>query len=245
MRKRFATGRDHGRIATVVEEVLRELRLVESWYTWMKSEITAAFGRSPDCGGTALLHALNDRWRAGHRPRVILVGHSAGSIYIANLIEHAKALMPQARFEVLFLAPAISFRRFSRTIEINGEAIESIHNISLGDVFERADRCPGYPRSLLYFTSGVMEEDEEALWDVPIIGMQRYYRSAFPDDGHGLKRALNFFAARPGSLAWIDGSKSTRGVSTARRHGDFDADPVTQRTLMRYMGKGAAAFSIT
>ncbi|HSN40071.1 MAG TPA: hypothetical protein VLT92_07735 [Burkholderiales bacterium] len=243
---RFMHGRDHGVVPTIGEELLRELYLVEGWFSWMKFQIEDAFKPDPGMyGGTAILTGLRRLREAGHDLRVVLVGHSAGSIYCCNFIDHARTIVPEQKFDVIFLAPAVTFERFSRTLDINGAAINSMRNLSLSDTLERADRwipkiTEAYPASLLYFTSGVMECDRAGTGDVPVVGMQRFFSGDVPVDTDANRRVRDYFLAGAGRTCWSAGSilEPASGILHAEHHGGFDEDPSVRRTLQDLIRDG-------
>ena len=95
--RRFRTGRAHGGYVTVVEESLRELYVDKIgrtlWWDRMKTDTADAFKDGPEYGGTAFLTELEAqlKGRAAH-PKITLVGHSTGAIYICNFLKAAAKL---------------------------------------------------------------------------------------------------------------------------------------------------------
>ncbi len=236
---RLANGRHHGLKATIQEEIFNSVEidgldiskyLKDGWGT-MKCITTAAFKKdgTPQegtYGGTAFLIELNDlvnrRQLQEQDIRVILVGHSAGAVYICNLLEHTKdkkengedkyPALANFKFDVIFEAPACTFERFSKTIKEAGDKIKDFRMFALGDDFEKEDELVLvlYSNSLLYFVSSVAEptrhdsslppECKPAIappyeyHDKPMLGMERYFLKPF-DDGSifpELKSVRNF-----------------------------------------------------
>ncbi len=114
---RFSQRRDHGLYATVVEEILRQFYLAnigKGIWDDMKQETIDAFGDDPNrYGGTAFLQGLKAYCESGQRPHITLVGHSAGSIYICQLLQRADTYLPQdVTFDIVLLAPACTFKLF-------------------------------------------------------------------------------------------------------------------------------------
>ena len=128
---RFVTRRDHGFFPTIVEETLKELYLANAGkFIWdlMKKDTEDAFrghGESNEetYGGTAFLKHLSRAWTQGCRPRIVLVGHSTGAIFICNLLKAANTqhLPPDIRFDTVFLAPAVRFDLFADTLVHHGD----------------------------------------------------------------------------------------------------------------------------
>jgi hypothetical protein len=96
--KRFHAGHDHGVYPTVVEEILREFYLANvgrALWTAMKKQTLDAFstGRNGTIpGGSYFVRKLTHALDGGARPEISLVGHSAGSVFINNLLSHVGLL---------------------------------------------------------------------------------------------------------------------------------------------------------
>ena len=125
---RFARRRDHGFYTTIIEEILRPLYLDNvGRFIWdqMKADTARTFGdEASKYAGTAFLSALNAHWSGGARPRIILVGHSTGAIYICHFLKNAHVRLPaEMKFDVVFLAPACDFKLLADTIERYGSRI--------------------------------------------------------------------------------------------------------------------------
>jgi hypothetical protein len=245
--KRLAGRRDHGIYCTVVEEILREFYLANAGkLVWdlMKGDTADAFGPDPQrYGGTAFLDGLRQQWAGGHRPRLILVGHSTGAVYICHLLKHAAAsLPPEAQFEVIFLAPACDFRLLADTLTLHGDRVKAFRLFGMQDSLEAQDNLvpplPLYPRSLLYFVSGLLEDEA----DKPIVGMQRFYAGQSPFDAAAypeIEIVRRFLEATPGRTVWSEADAGAGLAAAARKHGDFDdADPVTLGSLKYIIQEG-------
>ncbi|MCX6552513.1 MAG: alpha/beta fold hydrolase, partial [Acidobacteria bacterium] len=233
----------HGVYPPVVEEIFREFYLgsaLTGLWNLMKRSTARAFG--PDAqrfGGTAVLDELGQAWRAGHRPRVILVGHSTGAIAICHWLAHAQAwLPPDARFDVVLLAPACTCGLLARTIDDHGARIGGLRSFGMCDDLERTDQLvPGlYPRSLLYFVSGVLEDTA----DEPLVGMARHVSGRPPFDAAmpEVSTVASFMASRPGGLVWSPAVDEPGRASLATRHEDFDDDAVTLASLASVITSG-------
>jgi hypothetical protein len=241
---RFASDRHHGFHATVVEEILRELYLANMGeWVWdlMKQDTEDAFGADSNvCGGTALLESLQQAIDPERPPRITLVGHSTGAIYISNFIRKAVGLLPACqRFSVVFLAPAAKFEVTAATLDAYRDRIDSFRMFTMKDDLEREDPLVKvlYPHSLLYFICGVLE----GAGDVPVVGMARFYdQDRFPDeqfpDIATVRRYVEADAAR---VVWSVSEEGPVGRrSSARRHGDFDDDGPTLRSLEHILHTG-------
>ncbi len=183
---RFIHKRDHGLHATIVEEILHALYLANVggaiWKT-MKKDTADSFGPDPQVhGGSAFLDALKNHADPANPPRVILIGHSTGAVYISEFIKNADKLLPaDFTFEVLFLAPASTCNLTAKTFAAHQHRISNLRMFTMTDENEKKDQLAPvlYPHSLLYFASGVVEPEI----DMPIVGMERFYdMKKFPKD---------------------------------------------------------------
>ena len=174
---RYSKRRDHGFYVTIVEEILRNFYVGNAGkFLWdgMKQSTEKAFVREADCGGTQFLAALGQLWTE-YQPTIVLVGHSAGSIFICNLLQEAqrRKLPADLKFQILLIAPACTFDLFASTLDMAKERITGLRIFGMGDPIERKDAIAGplFPSSLLYLVSGVFEKEG----DEPLLGMARYH----------------------------------------------------------------------
>jgi hypothetical protein len=201
-RERNGTGHpdfDLGRDITAPERVnlreeqLRHENLVNGANMWrhMEREISAAMERKGDRGGYLMVKAIAEL-AADPDFRVVLIGHSMGTIFASRLIESYAAyvedhpeLPSRARdfkFDLVFLAPAVKYRDFDRALRT--KKIANFRMFTLYDRCERIDHLARgqfgtgglkglddlYPRSLLYWISAVTSEYP----DIPLVGMHRF-----------------------------------------------------------------------
>jgi len=240
--RRHVRDRDHGFYPTVVEEVLREYYLADlgAW-VWgsMKDKAGAMWACNEDAldddrhVGTYFLDVLH-AFRAERDLRVNLVGHSAGSIVIANLLAAADRYSGLTFGTIAFLAPAVTSSVAAAQIARAPQKYGSFRQYTMSDEFERNDMLvPGvYTRSLLYFISGVLEPDGV---DKPIAGMMRHATQQKPFD-RGSAREWADFILGPNRLALADSSvldpAAEEGFrTTSTTHGGFDNDKKTQESL--------------
>jgi hypothetical protein len=258
--KRFRAKRDHGFTCTIVEEILRAVygaRAGSSIWTEMKQETAAAFsGPSAKFGGTAVVEELVKLIAQRPDVEITLVGHSAGAVYIGNLLQAFDlAAKDTFDFDVILMAPACTFDFFRQKYD---RRIRAIRLFGMTDVAESGDRLiaeddpnhpvswrnalgPIYPRSLLYLISGVLETFEPAIAnpphdldgsDMPILGMHRFFElDALFTGGDYPSIALG--------RSTFSGSKNVRVLSPtpssappgfashATKHGNFPGDEAT------------------
>lgn len=246
--KRLIAKTDHGVYCTTVEEILRALYVdnVGQWlWGQMKEDTRQAFESNEGLagealhGGTYFLEGLR-RYLAdpAHRPlKVSLVGHSAGSIFICNMLGNAaETFLPNFAFhKTVMLAPAVDFGLFKTEAADHPERFRHFRMFALQDALEAGKAMVPvlYPRSLLYFVSGLLEGEEEQ----PIVGMQRFYTSqpAYDDD-ETVKAVRAFMAEDPHRAVWSISEGVGPGFdSRADAHGAFDRDTVTLGSVVEIL----------
>jgi hypothetical protein len=241
--ERFAHHRDHGPYLTISEEILREFYIGNAGkFIWdgIKKEVDEAFGTTNDCGGASLVGHISALWGAGINLRVTLIGHSAGSIYISRLLKKLDAQMPpDFTVDVVFVAPACTFAVFADSLKQAGGRIRDLRIFGMGDPIEMKNAIAGpiYPASLLYFVSGVLEDQA----DEPILGMQRFYTlpvyaSGFPDiDSVKAFAPLNL----PEAFAWSDVTQGDGANCDMHSHGGWSTDaPRTIESVLEIVAVG-------
>lgn len=248
--RRFVKKRDHGVYETVVEEVLREFYIANvgaGVWDLMKRDAGQTFVKTPGQvrGGEFLLAELG-RQLGDRRPEITIVGHSAGSIFACHMIEHAAQARADAshplpadfRFKrLVFMAPAARMDLWAATVDRYDDLFEHFRMFSLSNGLETGywEVPVLYPASLLYMISGLLEEDAngKSAFDMPITGMQRYYRRTGVYQQPEVVTARDYLAANaPLREVWSRDSTSGHGrQSTAERHGAFDKDDETLASL--------------
>jgi hypothetical protein len=155
-----------------------------------------------------------------HPLRLHLVGHSAGAIVLAALIDRLAGREWQFA-SVTLLAPAVTVAGFDRHVLpwLESGAVRRYHHYHLADVAERRDNTVraalGYGRSLLYLVS----ESFEGGRSVPILGLERDFPARL------VRRRNVRVHVAPGT------------ASSALVHGDLDEDAATIASVVAGMGK--------
>jgi hypothetical protein len=93
-----------------------------------------------------------------------------------------------------------------------------------------------YLRSLLYFVSGVVEDEV----DVPVLGMQRFLaEKPFQDPKfEQIQHVRDYLGAVANRGIWSI-AEGVPGISSASiHHGDFDDDPATLASLVAILKSG-------
>jgi len=250
--KRYAKGRAHGMYCTVVEEVLRAAYMDKAGATiWnqMKKDTADAFGDDDACCGTAFVKELA-KLRANGKTfsKITLVGHSTGAVYICQFLDAAAKVLPDLKFSIIFLAPAVRHERFAAALTAHQQRIVGFRMFGMKDAIESEDVLVPilYTRSLLYFVSGLLEghvagtawEDDV---DAPVVGMQRYIADIatydtgdFPD----VKNVRQFLASSANTTVWSESSGGSGLNSQSHKHGDFDNDDETVKSLCWIIEQG-------
>lgn len=204
---RYVHKRDHGLHATIVEEILHALYLGNvGGFIWktMKKDTADSFGPDPQIyGGSAFLDTLKSQADPDKPPRIVLIGHSTGAVYISEFIKNADRMLPATfTFEVLFLAPASTCNLTSKTLSTYQHRISNLRMFTMTDENEKRDQLVPvlYPHSLLYFVSGVVEPEI----DMPIVGMERFYDTTkFPTDNFpDVATVRDYMKEKPGRAVW-------------------------------------------
>ena len=238
---RFVRGRDHGLYPTVVEEVLRELYLADfgAWvWSGMKDVAVAMWATNQvpindDAHvGTYFLEKLSVYQKSNPQLAVDLIGHSAGSIAICQMFRAAAQRgIALAVRNVIFLAPACTSELFHQEIVSHPKRFVAFRMFTMSDAYECKDQLvPGvYTRSLLYFISGVLEQEA----DVPVAGLQRVLTQVPPYDGVDLVAIAKWLedAGRDRIVLSVTSGTTPGLISASTTHGDFDDDPPTRESL--------------
>lgn len=240
--RRFATQRDHGAYTTTVEEVLRAAYLAkvgEVIWRQMKQDTADAFGK-PDRAGEVVLQTWAGLLQSGLQPpRITLIGHSTGAVYINHWIKRSAELLPGLQYDVILLAPACRCEDFADIIQLHGASIANLRLFAMQDALEQQDRLVPiiYPRSLLYFVSGVVEGDA----DIPLLGMQRYLgnQELFDAQQFPEVQAVRVYLDHDQQrCVWSIASAGPGCSSASTSHGDFDNDSQTLDSLAWILTKG-------
>jgi len=167
---------------------------------------------------------------------VHLAGHSAGSIFLAPLVQYftSEGEIPGAAWagtqglggkikSCTLWAPAIRIREFRETYlpAIKSGMLERFSLYTLFDVAERSDNVSNiYRKSLLYLVSNALEHRYEE----PLLGMEKFVEQA-----KDLVKLFSRVKAR-----WVKAPDDTHdpGECKVRRHGDFDDDQLTLMSTM-------------
>ncbi len=242
--RRLRRGRGHGVYTTLIEEILRDLYVAnvggEIWYQMKKETADTFVDNGAAKGGRLFVDELGALLAQGKRPKITLVGHSTGAVFILNLLRDVAARRADPNHpwpadfaieHVVFLAPACNFSLLQSVIEQHRATFRHFRMFTMRDEREKKDRLvPGlYPRSLLYFLSGVVEREANGngAFDLPLVGMERFYSKVQVYDQGEVVAARAFLAESQRHAVWSVTANAGAGLnSNSTSHVAFDdTDP--------------------
>lgn len=236
--KRYLKKRNHDFYPTVVEEIFRELYIADfgtlMWGLMQKKakdmwKADDFSGSSTDYrAGSYFLKKITEFQSTGAKLTIDLVGHSAGSIAICEMVDAIAKRGLDIRFRhVIFMAPACRCELFADTVLKNLEIIQDFRMFTMSDKYEKKDHMVPviYPRSLLYLISGILEKD---CFDAYILGLQRHITGLVPYDGVEVLNAIKEFTGKEGHVVYSVTDGGLPGfISGSMKHGNFDNDKET------------------
>ena len=171
---------------------------------------------------------------------VHLVGHSAGSVFLAGLLERlVDARIPVA--SLTYLAAAVRTDTWMDLVlpHLKSGAVQSFTSFGMDPVRELDDVCGGrgvvlYHKSLLYLVSKALERTQGGKQiEVPLVGMAHFAEAKV--NGTTLVKAVDEVG---GSLVWSPNASPSHSRSDAATHGGFDDDTATMTSvLLRILGQ--------
>ncbi len=229
------------RLDDALEPIARRLTGKAEWDEMKQNGQMATTGAS---GGARLALDSIDKLQ---NVEIHVVGHSAGSIFHAPLVQRLTADLGRKIESCTLWAPACTMALFEQFYlpAIQGNKIGRFALFTLTDAAEQDDNCANiYHKSLLYLVSNAFENPPRIPLfrdGVPLLGMEKFAGK------HARLGAL----VRSGRIDWVKAPNTedvgSPDASGASHHGDFDDDPATVKaTLARILDRktgGAAQFS--
>lgn len=171
--------------------------------------------------------------------KIHLVGHSAGSIFCAGMLEALERNGLHAT-SVSFLAPALTVGDFQRLVLRHLPSINKFTIFNLSDKTERQDRCAlnkdlVYHSSLLYLVSKSIErsnasDSADTPGMVPILGLSRFENSPMSRASGSLASELKRYKGR---LFKAPNASPLDGQTTAKGHSGYADDSPTMDSIAR------------
>lgn len=197
--------------------------------------------------GASLLASRLQRYREEHgaqKVRIHLVGHSAGSIFHAGLIQRlAEAGIPVD--SLIYLAPGLRNDEFERLVLPHIGPRKTVRRFSifnLSDDLEQGDalgkgNLTVYHKSLLYLVARGLERlPRRGMFEAPLLGLERSLREPLrPGSSESL---LDRIQAAGGEVIFATSQSPSDARCGARAHGEFDNDePTMTSVLLRILGQ--------
>jgi hypothetical protein len=241
--KRCIQKHDHGFYPTAVEEILREFYLADlGQWVWGNMKVKAeqmwksCDGLTEDAmhGGRYFLEKLCRLQQERGDLIIDLVGHSAGSIVICQMLRTASlASLPIRIRNIIFMAPACSSQLFLNEIVRAPGRCETFRMFTMSDPFECKNYLVPlvYTRSLLYLISGALD----GLDDEPIAGLDRFLQGDLAVQDPELREIAAFFGDPNSDRLVLSKTpeNAPRGKRcTAEKHQDFDENGPMQDSLI-------------
>ncbi|NOD89461.1 MULTISPECIES: C1 family peptidase [unclassified Ruegeria] len=151
--------------------------------------------------------------------QIHLVGHSAGSILIAHLLEAMEAMNPLSSpiKSVSLMAPACTVDLYNKSYEpriaktSSASGITKLWQYNLIDQREKDDSVGPYRKSLLYFVSNAFEDKKK----MPLLGMEKFEEKLPSKAGYKVH-----YAGR------------SSNITNSKTHGGFDNDQATMNDVL-------------
>jgi hypothetical protein len=191
--------------------------------------------------GSVLLSRISAYLLEHPDARVHFVGHSAGAIYCAALLEAAERehVTPST---VTFLAPAIKITDFQKLVVPHLATLKRFTVFDLSDQRELRDRsCKFrtimYHKSLLYLVSKAIEQpvqDEPQAKDLPgdvaLLGLEKFKDVPMTISSDS---AFDIITRHGGNMYFAPSAAPLGGQTDACAHGDFAKDVATMDSIAR------------
>ena len=244
--KRFIAKRDHDFYPTIMEELCRELYVADlgAW-VWNNMKIKSEemwqsnvgkFGKN-QLAGRYFFDKLKTYHQENPSLEVNLVGHSAGSIAICNLLKMSTENYPELKYnQILFMAPACRIDLFTREIVDHPERFTKFRMFTMTDENEKKDRLLPYvyTHSLLYLISGILENQGND-FDAPILGLERHIDPAQSYEDYPEVKVTHEFLFNQAEKKVVFSQTEATALDGLRTHslahGDFDNDSLTLQSI--------------
>lgn len=245
--KRYAKETHHDFYPTVVEETFRKLYIdrIGKWgWSEMKEKAQEMFadneGLSGDDlhAGTYFLKLLEAHYQkrqtAGKKFTIELVGHSAGSIAICNMLAATSENFKELKYNnVVFLAPACRTDLFiAKGIPAKENGVfKKFKMFTMQEQYEKKDYCVRYlyTYSLLYLVSGLFEDETDA----KIMGLHEQFKAEDRYSKFEELKVINKFITSNKLALSKDIENADNSMWTdSLRHGDFDNNSATLKSIL-------------
>ncbi|KAA3656606.1 MAG: hypothetical protein DWQ10_15000 [Calditrichaeota bacterium] len=155
------------------------------------------------------------------RPHIHLIGHSAGGVWLAHLLQHWLDLNGPVIENLILLAPACTTSLYNKKIYpvVKSGAVKALHHFQLDDEREQRDNVAlVYRKSILYLVSRSLQKWRSI---EPIMGMEKYSGEL---NVNGITKRVHTYNP-------VKHPEATR----AENHCAFHQDATTLNTVLRLM----------
>ena len=201
----------------VIEKITRK----PGYAIWkeMTEDADLGFAKASSAGSQTLKY-LHDALTAvpkSKRPKLHVMGHSAGSIWMGHLLKRWKEIGRTPIETMQLFAPACTMDFYEKYLEkaLKQKTVRELTHYQLDDATEKDDSVAFvYGKSLLYLVSRAYQSKSDV---IPLMGMEKYWQS----QSH----------ARVTTLNTRDDPDCTRSSS----HGGFDNDLTTMNHALQIL----------
>ncbi|MDH3254559.1 MAG: C1 family peptidase [Acidobacteriota bacterium] len=191
----------------------------------------ARFNEGDRPAGSRTLDLIKRELTGAGRPRIHLVGHSAGAIWLARLLSRWHDLRGPRIDTLVLFAPACTHYIFLSHIlpRLKDHTIERLRLFVLSDDKEKKDTVEKiYRKSLLYLVSNSYQKTRQELngSGIPLLGMATY-----------LPRLSSVLSPLRNRVAIYESGSDAETASDS--HGGFDNDVATMNTMLSQILRGA------
>lgn len=249
--KRFYQKRDHNFYPTVIEELLRELYISElgAW-VWSNMKVKSEDMWRSNSGkkgnhrfaGRYFLDKLIEYAELHNDVEINLIGHSAGSIAICNLLKTIASIKPELTInKIVFMAPACRTDLFLNEIVQQPQRYRKFRMYTMSDGFETQDRLVPfvYTHSLLYFISGALENEGKD-YDAYLLGLERHILAQEPYNIPALLD-INEYLFEQDNIRIVLSHTAVDAIlgfqSLSSKHGAFDDDVLTINSIKHFIAE--------
>jgi hypothetical protein len=137
----------------------------------------------------------------------------------------------------VFLAPACTYADFAPVVEQRADLWRGFRMFTMTDAAESKDQLVPvvYPRSILYFVSGLLEGEA----GTPLVGLARTLYRVRDDDPPAVVAVRRWLLEREDQLVLSPSDSGAGRAAGALKHGDFDDDELVRRSLRELIASGA------
>ncbi|WP_300037516.1 C1 family peptidase [uncultured Roseobacter sp.] len=209
-----------GSVSDIWDRALESIARGPGTAIWRDMKWDASQSFKPGGGGRKAISTLLQGNAKRSKPlKVHLVGHSAGSILLARMLDAMDSMNPLSVpvSSCSLMAPACTHDLFLRSIlprvgkNDGAGSVSMLEQYNLIDQRERDDVVGPYRKSLLYFVSNAFEDQHR----MPLLGMETFQDRLPEQKGYSVH-----YAGRAAS------------VTNSETHGGFDNDRKTMNSIL-------------